>query len=641
MAEERLELDVTVTGDFDDLEVLGQQLEDVDREITQAGSGEDTVGIDVDARTTEAMVELEAINQQITRIDDATVDVDTDVSDPDILDADTRVGEEGIVASFHETEVPDANVDDGFRGLFDDAEDFDNPGETRVFSPDAHEQLDGVREVDIDGATVYLDDKLSGVRSGNVPGISGGGHGGGGGGGVSADGDGGGMPRRGERFASFGDLGTNWREQAVAAPPVDYRDATNVRRQGGLFTNLKRDISQLQFTARSFHQAMAAVIPLFGVFVGALPSAIAALGGLATAAIGAVGALGAIGGLGAVGFSLQESGEVSMKPITERLDEIGDTFFDAFEPLAREFAPVFRYALDSLEQMAGPLADASSALTAFTDDFRGAVDFISGSIPSLVGGMLEFADAAMPVLSEFFSALANSDILGVLASHLDQALIPLYAMANGFAQIIPAILKISQGFLIVAGSITYFLGLVSRLINTFPFLAEMIGLASGAFLTLIAYVSISSLVTGGLIGKAYALAATMGGRVVSAVGKAVTAMLGYTATTWQAYFATAALVGVLTLGLGVLLPKIIDHFDILGSNIGDAQSKLEEFEKTKQGMRGDIGTDVGVSGMGGGSNPYVDNSTTVINAGNRDDAARQQYGNSWEKQQHVDSVFGG
>lgn len=623
MPEERLELDVQVTGDFGDLEALGKDLDSVDRNIREAGSGVDHVGIDIDIDDiSESITQLEALNAELSRLEDKTVNVDVERGITSIGGG--GGGGTAIASGGHPSYDPDKLLSDDDvsrqRNIFDAMRGNGDPVYEHQLDPS--DISEGNPEVPF-RAPFGQGNRVASAR---------------------------------DTRAGFGQLGfDDGKDIKLDLPDLDPEDYIpgddfdpNEMWEGlkdvDIDKRLRRrnmGFDDLIFSARSFHQTIAAIIPLLGIFIGAIPAAVAALGALGSAALGAVGALGAIGGLGAMGFSLQESGEVSMQPIQERLSEILDTFFNAFEPLAREFASVFRYALDSLEQMARPLADAASGLTAFTDEFRATVNFIEGAIPGIVSGILGIANAAMPVMAEMVSAIADSDILGVLAFHLEQALPSLYALAGGLSQIIPAILKISQGFLIMAGALTYVIGVVGRMINTFPFLAEMIGIVAGAFLTLLAAASIYNLVSGKTIQRAYMLALALRKKVFTAIAKVIPAMDSLTASTWGTYFATAALIGVLTAGLGVVLPKLLEHFDILGSNIGEAQSKLEDFVKTKQGMRGNIGTEVGAIGNPSGSNPYVDQSTTVINAGNRDDAARQQYNSSYEKQQHVDSVFGG
>jgi hypothetical protein len=169
---------------------------------------------------------------------------------------------------------------------------------------------------------------------------------------------------------------------------------------------------------------------------------------------------------------------------------------------------------------------------------------------------------------------------------------------------------------------------LALVLNTFPVFTRGLGILVSMFLVATSAVTLWSAAMTGASG-------TILSYVIPSVIAAVEALTGYTLTTWQAYAATTALIGALTLGAGALA-SFAGEFSLLGGNVKDARKELEKFNRT--------GNALGSTSIrgNGGENPYATTaggSTTVINAGDRDSAARQQYASQYEQQQHVDSVF--
>jgi uncharacterized membrane protein YgcG len=373
-----------------------------------------------------------------------------------------------------------------------------------------------------------------------------------------------------------------------------------------------------------------------------MPAAITALVGLATAAVGAAGALAGIGVLGAAGVSLAQTGQLSMAPIREEFADVADSFVDAFEPIATALAPTFRSAVDSLQLMAGPLATASTELLAMRDVFSGFVNFLTRSIPSFTQEFLAFTQAAMPVISSFGRFLANIDVFGVFADTIRSSLPFLAILGTTLKRLAPLVVEISKGFLAVATTllklISIGVGLLNVLDKTLFFfipLRSIIGLVAGALLTLISVVTLAKIAMTGATGAALSWIFSMESGLIPTLQKVIAANTAWNITLAQ----TVALVTILTGGLlfvsGIVLPKLIDQFDLFGSSIANARKELGRFSATQSSF------DVGGGGVGGGrAEIYNDNSTTVINAGSRDSAARQRYSNEFERRQQVDSVFG-
>jgi hypothetical protein len=382
-----------------------------------------------------------------------------------------------------------------------------------------------------------------------------------------------------------------------------------------------------------FHQNIADLIPLIGIYIGALPAAITALSGLAVAAIGATAALAGVGVLGAAGISLSQTGELSMGPIKEELSAIADSFIEAFGPLAQSLAPTIQQALGEIQMMAGPLADASQGLLLFRDEFVGLFEWIGQTLPSVVSDFLAFAHAAEPILTMIVGAFADFDWFRFFAAQIADLLPYLMQMAWGFRQMLPVILKVSRGFLMVASFLTTVIGAVAWAINVLGPLGEMLGVAASAMLILSVY---AALATSNILGLGGAMAVNAVKSLTAYILSVNTAAL----STWHLVAAATVLIGVLTLGLG-LIPSLASSFGVLSGNIGSAADNLERFAGKKNALNSDFGGGGGYGTSANGVNVYNDQSKTVIYAGDQDDAARQQYSSNYEHHQHRDAVFGG
>lgn len=625
--EERLELVSTVEDGFSEpLKRLEASLEAVDDEIRQTGRGRDHVRIDVEANTADVVTELAALEAGIEALDDdLTIDVDSDFDD--VLREDVRVNRAGRGSQFIESDTGQfTSARDSLRREFSDIS--DAIGEEM----DAGSVDIDTGHVDVNAATATGGRTGVAVTSGgrrlNDPSVL--------------------LPPR----VSRGGLNTpsaassNRQRDLLGWLDGDTRDRGMIsrglhrfRRSAG---NLGDELRELNFTMGAFHQVIASLIPLLGVFIGALPAAITGVVALGTAALAATAALAGIGVLGAAGLSLQESGEVSMDPIMERLGQVSDTFVEAFSPLAREFAPTIQYAIDQIEAMAGPLATASEGLLQLRGAFEGAIGFITGSLPSMVADFTAFATAAMPILSGFVQFFSDVDWLGAFASELARAWPFLVMFGNAIVDMLPAIMSLSQGFLVVAGVVTMVTGQMLSLINTFPFAAKMVGVLIGAFLTLVSVMTLHRVLITGTTGAVLNMARAFGTRVVQSIATWINAQTALNLTLRQTAVLLGSIMGILTFGLGPMISELISGFKLFGNNVAGARNELRRFSATNPSLRGEFtGTGTGTGSTTDNGDIYRDHSTTVIEAGNRDDAARQQYSSEYEQRQHVDAVFGG
>jgi len=225
-----------------------------------------------------------------------------------------------------------------------------------------------------------------------------------------------------------------------------------------------------------------------------------------------------------------------------------------------------------------------------------------------------------------------------MANQLAESLPALWILGLAFAEILPAVIRLSQGFLLMSSIILGLVGMVAWLVNTFRVLAPVIGLVIGLYATLITASTLYSIVTASAIKTMVRFAASLVMRLAPALQTAIANLIGYTISTEAAYWATVALISAVTLGVGAV-SALAGGFGLLDSNIKDATKSLRKFANGSNALGSTYFNSGSVTGGGYGS-AYRDNSTTIIQAGDRDSAARQQYSSSYERQQHVDNVFG-
>jgi len=622
--QERLELTSAVEEEgHNRLDELADKLDEVDNSLQRAGSNsDDEVFIDIDFdddALVSALGKLEALDERLESIDDADVSIDGPA-----MGGGTAMATSGGFPGFPDDYEPDNEEKVTGRGdIFASRNhpSLNKPSFDDVMNVDKKLITSANPETPFDGpfgvGTGVADDgrirELINVLEDNTEQFSPfdvGEH------------DGGStiQMERNVGLAAEGidaDIGSELiaaQRKAMDAMGDDNDDFRNKLKE------LKIGIRDLQFTMGTFHQIIASVIPFLGVFVGAMPAAITGVVALGGAALAAAGALAAVGGLGLLGLSLQGQAGVTMGPIQDALNQLKNSFLDAFAPLAREFAPVIENTITELDMMMGPLSSAAGALTQFRNIFMDMAGGLTDTLPSLVSDTLAFSQAAMPVLSGVATFIMGKDLLGFLANQLALALRELFALGTALVEILPAIVRISQGFLQFASMLALPIHAISILINTFPILGQVLGMVGAAFLT---FIGISTLYTAA---TAEATLATIGfmkslaGTALAAMTKAAVALKplilqlhAYTISALGAYWGTVALVSALTLGIGVV-GILAGQFAALGGNIKDATKNLKQFSNRKNAL-GSTSFNSGTSTGGGYGSAYRDNSTTIIQAG--------------------------
>jgi hypothetical protein len=632
MPEKRVSIEANVEDEFTEpLSRFSAALEAIDNDIrSTGGGGNDEIHVDVEVDTDSAQRALNDLDDEIGRLDD---DVDDEMFS-DFNVAEQATAEEFIGPYQFQRERPSASSADTGMGVATEGGEDD----ATLFSARDIDKLD-----DLFGE--YLDDDALAQAGGEVQ-----------------------DPEEILEVDMEQLIDGDELIRAARDPDsdVDFGMVRDARGRGGLdamveavdaldsmdgnFTQLNesslrrgfrmmgRNLSELQLSIRALHVAYAALIPLVINFIGAIPAALAGLVAIGTAAIGAAAALGGIAALGLAGISLQQEGELSLAAIQEALTPIADSIATAFAPLAQTFVPTIERGIQSIAGMMGPLASASSLLLEMRENFQAGLDYFTSAVPSFTRELLSFTQAMMPVLSSIGTFLAETDFFGGLADQTTRALPSLVRLGDAVIPLVNAVLNLSQGFLVVASRILWAAQGITVLLGRFDAFGMIVGAVIGLFFALSGLIGLFNVLVTGATGVVLGWAKALLGPFAAGMQAAILQITGYNISMATALALTAALVSVLTFFLAPVIVGLADKFDILGGNIADARKELERFGATAPGMRG-VGP-TGETTFGNGGNVYRDNSTTVIAAGNPDDAARQQYSREFERQQHVDSVFG-
>lgn len=382
------------------------------------------------------------------------------------------------------------------------------------------------------------------------------------------------------------------------------------------------DDNPLALSMSSLHNALATLIPMLLVYVGALPAAIGGVVALGAAAVSAAAALAALGGLSFYGLTLIEGDGDAMAGLSDIAEEIQSDFADAFAPLARDLAPLAEDAVAGLGEMFSVLASHGDILTGLTDEARDFGQFMQEYIVGTAVAMGQFAEAAAPMLGIFAGIIERADLLEASAGFLAETLPELLAFGSALADIVVNIMQLSVGFLSTTTYITQFIDALLFVISGFGLFEQQVGAVIGALLALITVTSmLYKLVTSQFIVAVHgAIMSLYEMGLASAFAAAKQQILAAANTVASlSFLQLAAAVAVATAGLAILLgigALLSSQFLNTSSAIDEATESLREFE--------DVQSDL--DGMGAGSsNVYAFNPTTQqtqINASNVQDASR-------------------
>jgi hypothetical protein len=428
-----------------------------------------------------------------------------------------------------------------------------------------------------------------------------------------------------------GNLDVDVLEDFAGLDPDDTLDALDELQDAGV-TNLPTGLTDrfrnLELKMGDFFRIFAALIPLLAVFIGALPAAISGIVALGGAALAAAGALAGVGGLALLSGVLTADGEVDTSQLTERIEELFDEATAELGPVAQQFAPLLDESFQTVEDTIADIADRVGVFRRVVGDAEGALQYLEETVPVAMADIVRFGDAAMPIIAGVIREAGNMGILRAFADLIVRMGPNLATLTKLFVGLLPAIIQLSQGFLYVATFLTGFLYAIGRLIDVVPYAGQIIGVMTGALLTLVSATALYTITQSGAIAATIGLtksvlsaAAAFIGKYTVGVFSAIAGTYGFTTALISATVAAATLIGVLTLGLGPVLGFLSGGFTDLSSDIDKATSSLESFASASDSLDGtQVGVNggMGATGAGGASGGYQDASQITVVAGDKE-----------------------
>lgn len=333
------------------------------------------------------------------------------------------------------------------------------------------------------------------------------------------------------------------------------------------------------------HNAMAALIPLLIVFIGAIPAAVTAILTLAAAALSAAAAFAAIGAFGAMGMATQ-GGNFDMERLTSMMEDIRDTFIETFAPLAERLQPLFEDGLDGLEKFFQAVADQGDALVALSDEARAFGGWLIEFVPEMLRTLAGLAEAFDSVFGQLGSYLSNNfrNVIRGLIQDTYDALPAISALINMLLQALPGLIQVSIGFARVATAVLWVIKQVGRLASLFGVIS---GEHMGMFLASLLSIASALAITSALVGL---LSDTIIAKGISSLASyAASALFGassFTALSYAEMAATAALIAFLTVaslgvlaGLAAVAAAAASSFLTQSDAIDQATASLKDFNR--------------------------------------------------------------
>lgn len=363
-------------------------------------------------------------------------------------------------------------------------------------------------------------------------------------------------------------------------------------------TDAIEQFKDLRLSMGLFMNILASLIPLVGVFVGALPAAIGGIAALGAAALAAAAGLYGLVGLGLLGMATT-GGEFNFAKLQARIQEVLDSFLSAFAPIGDSLEPLMEDIFTNLEMLFFDVAMRMRQLMSLTDEARRGMNMLMGAIGPTLEQTVMLAEAALPLLLTVAQKLGEIDIFNIIADLIAETAPLIFYMASAIGRSLPAIYNLSRGFLTVSAALVgVFSGMV-QLLNVVPFLAEGFGILIGLTLTAITASALYSLAMSSVATRVLAVAAGLFQSLIPGLYSTIAAEYGATVATLSLASAAALLLGILTFGLAPMLAGISSHFSILGDDISTATDELRSFSRMSRrtSMSGLGGS---VDGMGGG-----------------------------------------
>lgn len=375
---------------------------------------------------------------------------------------------------------------------------------------------------------------------------------------------------------------------------------------GPSWQGILKDFSTLRVSMGMFMNLMASFIPLFAVFVGALPAAIAGLGALAVGALAAAGALAGVVGLG-VGAMMFEGGELNVSELQDKVREALDTALESFAPVMNSLQPVAEDMFRSMNFIMRDLAAHMRSLLNLTDEAGAFFDWLGGVLGPAIEETILFGEAVAPVMGLIAGGIGDIDWFGIMAGVIADTLPLLVTFTGLIMNMLPAIYQMSLGFFRVANAITAFFSILWALLDLFGPLPMILGSLIALILTAVSATALWSLATGNLMTRVYEVTSFITGKMVSVIATYTTSMFGAAAGTWAAYAATAALIGLLTFGLAPVISSVVGTITGMNNSLGNTTDQLRSFQQQQNRIGGNF------HGAGGGGQGGPGYSTAQTN----------------------------
>ena len=386
---------------------------------------------------------------------------------------------------------------------------------------------------------------------------------------------------------------------------------------------LASSLTDLRVGMTEFYDILAALVPILFTFLGTIPLVIGGLAGLAAAAVGAAGALGAVAGLGLLGAAIEEAGGgvPGLEDIADVFDGLREDFVEAFADPAEQLAPLFRDGVDALSRLFDRLGAVAGMLPGMSEQFRAVGRFVEDFLVSGFQNLLQLADAASPIFARIGEFLSDVNLTQGFAEVLEMALPLLVHLSSLLVAGIDDLLLFSEGMakvlIVTTQLISTMLSFITSVLETVVPLvndgSRALGVLVGTLLTLTSavllasrafsiYAGVSQFLAGKTLTDMVAsLKASVFGFGASAKGALGAAKSYIVATSaaqalkiaiWGAIGAAIAGAAVLSGVLGVV-GSLAAGFLGLGTDIDDATSSLEEFQRQQDSLRSGSGAFVG------------------------------------------------
>ncbi|UBF23174.1 tail tape measure protein [Haloarcula tailed virus 2] len=362
---------------------------------------------------------------------------------------------------------------------------------------------------------------------------------------------------------------------------------------GSLFDTLSLNMSDM-------HNALAALIPLILVVIGAIPALITGFVAVAGAALAAAVALGSFAALGLVGAAMGRAGgeRPSMENITEIMNEILDELFDAFAPAAEAIAPMFEAGLDRLGSFLATLGEAAMMFQTLGDEAGGFADFLEEFLAGAIRNTVRMTEAFAPLFGMLGDFLNNFSLLEELTVLMGEMLPTFMVFLGVVMDMLPVIVRMSVGFMQVLNAILLVANAFFQLLEALGIEQEM-GFVIAAMLTLLSVAAVLSFVIGNNVAGAFwfavgAIKAEIVALYGSVAAKLAAAQAAGVAATAISILAAAVRALLIATGIGALivgLGFVANQFMNMASSADAATKSMRDFNRMS-------------SKFSGGTNPF-------------------------------------